>query len=195
MRADLATVQFLAEQKANVNGQNEKGATPLHLLMEAMPVHGLATGLQMDMLKLLLKSGADVSIKDNTSGSTPIHLGVTRNKAVLETILSLIHGSASMFIFSCTLILILTPTDPPLSAIDDEGRSPLWCALMAGKLDVAKRLVEAGADVNEAGNDSPPLLIRAITMKRDDLVSECNSQCKLHHVGIKVNNSTGKISS
>lgn len=60
----------------------------------------------------------------------------------------------------------------PLTVLDKEGRSPLWCALLAGKFDSAKLLLDAGADVNEKGNGEnaqPPLLIRAIQLKRDDI--------------------------
>lgn len=53
--------------------------------------------------------------------------------------------------------------------LDKEGRSPLWCALLAGKFDSAKILLDAGADVNEKSADGEPLLVRAIMSKRDDI--------------------------
>jgi ankyrin repeat protein len=54
--------------------------------------------------------------------------------------------------------------------LDQEGRSPLWCALTAGKLEAAQSLVNAGADVNEFSETQEPLLIRSINLKRDDIV-------------------------
>lgn len=57
----------------------------------------------------------------------------------------------------------------PLNALDQEGRSALWVALLAGKLDIARLLVDAGADVDECDTVEAPL-IRAIRAKRDDIV-------------------------
>lgn len=54
--------------------------------------------------------------------------------------------------------------------LDQEGRSPLWCALTAGKLEAAQSLVTAGANVNEKSGDQESLLIRSINLKRDDIV-------------------------
>lgn len=57
----------------------------------------------------------------------------------------------------------------PLNVFDKEGRSPLWCVLLAGKFDSAKLLLTVGADVNEKTDTGIPLLIRAIQAKRDDI--------------------------
>lgn len=53
--------------------------------------------------------------------------------------------------------------------MDKEGRSPLWCALLAGKFESSKLLLNSGADVNEKSESGIPLLIRAIQAKRDDI--------------------------
>lgn len=57
----------------------------------------------------------------------------------------------------------------PLSVLDNENRSPLWCACLAAKFDSAKILLEAGADVNEKLAEGKQLLIRAIEAQRDDI--------------------------
>ena len=59
----------------------------------------------------------------------------------------------------------------------------MWSALTAGKLEAAQSLVNAGADVNEAGGEQDPLLIRAINLKRDDIVqfllqNRCDNNAK-----------------
>jgi ankyrin repeat protein len=46
--------------------------------------------------------------------------------------------------------------------VDEKGRSPLWHAACAGDSDEVDRLLEAGADVNQATQDgATPLLIAA----------------------------------
>lgn len=58
----------------------------------------------------------------------------------------------------------------PLEVLDQEGKTPLWSALTAGKMEAAQSLVHAGADVNEINGEQEPLLIRSINLKRDDIV-------------------------
>ncbi|KAI1731590.1 ankyrin repeats (3 copies) domain-containing protein [Ditylenchus destructor] len=155
--SNFAAIQFLAIRGADVNRTDSNGSTPLHLFLNALPPHGEISPTQMDILKVLLKSGADPTLKETSSGSTPIHFAVGRGKGVLKLLLESYSSDK----------------DLPLSVLDKEGRSPLWCALLAGNFDSAKMLLDAGADVNEKSNgpnnEQQPLLIRAIEAKRDDI--------------------------
>jgi ankyrin repeat protein len=74
-------------------------------------------------LKVLLKSGGDACLVDDASGQTAIHFAVQRDQVVLSCILEATSGKL------------------PLDVLDQEGRSPLWCALTAGKLEAAQSLV------------------------------------------------------
>ncbi|KAI1717947.1 ankyrin repeats (3 copies) domain-containing protein [Ditylenchus destructor] len=169
--SNFAAIQFLAIRGADVNRTDSNGSTPLHLFLNALPPHGEISPTQMDILKVLLKSGADPTLKETSSGlsftisqvyftilgSTPIHFAVGRGRGVLKLLLESYSSDK----------------DLPLSVLDKEGRSPLWCALLAGNFDSAKMLLDAGADVNEKSNgpnnEQQPLLIRAIEAKRDDI--------------------------
>uniref|UniRef100_A0A915DVL8 Ankyrin repeat and FYVE domain-containing protein 1 n=1 Tax=Ditylenchus dipsaci TaxID=166011 RepID=A0A915DVL8_9BILA len=141
--SNFAAIQFLAKHGADVNKPNSNGSTPLHLFLHSLPAHGEISPTHLDILTILLKSGADPIQRETSSG-----------------------------VFQSPKLEQGKGQGLPLSVLDKEGRSPLWCSLLAGKFDTAKLLLDAGADVNEKStqeNSQPPLLIRAIQAKRDDI--------------------------
>ncbi|KAI6182263.1 hypothetical protein M3Y97_00361200 [Aphelenchoides bicaudatus] len=162
---DFSVIQFLSRHKIGVNVKNKKGTSALHSFLFNLPLHGRINDQQTDILKVMLKSGGDLALVDDASGQNLIHFAVHRDQTVLNCILQTTNGKL------------------PLDVLDQEGRSPLWSALTAGKLEAAQSLVNAGADVNEAGGEQDPLLIRAINLKRDDIVqfllqNRCDNNAK-----------------
>lgn len=95
----------------------------MHTFIFGLPLHGRIGEEQLDILKILFKFGGDFTIVDDASGQTVIHFAVQRDQAVLNCILQTTSGKL------------------PLDVLDQEGRSPLWCALIAGKLEAAQSLV------------------------------------------------------
>ncbi|KAI6179468.1 hypothetical protein M3Y98_00613900 [Aphelenchoides besseyi] len=153
LHGNFAAVQFLAKQKFDINKKNKKGSTVLHCFLSSLSSGGKIDDKQMDILKVLLKSGADPTIIEDETGFSALHFAVQRNQ--LEVLSCLLETSDQRL---------------PLNVLDQEGRSPLWCALIAGKFQAAKLLVDHGADVDEENDEQDVLLVRAIRLKRDDIV-------------------------
>uniref|UniRef100_A0A914YGV6 FYVE-type domain-containing protein n=1 Tax=Panagrolaimus superbus TaxID=310955 RepID=A0A914YGV6_9BILA len=149
---NFAVIQFLTSKSANVNIVDSSNATPLHTyLMKVIPSSGI-TEQHSDILKLLVKAGADLSIRETTSGLTPLHLAVQKDSKVLEVILE------------------AAPLGLPLGIVDDTGRTPFWAALEAAKFPAAQLLLRSGANINENTPQGTPILIKAIESKRDDII-------------------------
>jgi ankyrin repeat protein len=66
----LLLVKCLVRYKANVNDQNLKGETPLHLAHKP------------DVINFLLKNGATIDVRDH-SGSTPLHIAASKDALLL----------------------------------------------------------------------------------------------------------------
>ena len=66
-------ISFLVGRGAEVNSRNNKGETPLHILV---------TYMSEKLLVLFLKLGADVNAKDN-QGQTPLHMAVLFSRSDL----------------------------------------------------------------------------------------------------------------
>lgn len=69
-----------------------------------------------------------------------------------------------------TVRLLLCVAGQNLSVRDRDNQTPLWVSLTSGHFDVAKVLVQHGADINEVSNDQHALLLRAVQERRDDIV-------------------------
>lgn len=81
-----------------------QGSTALHVFMSSLPSHGEISGPQLDTLKILLKAGADPTLKESLTESTPLHFAVERDKNVLKILLELYSQGAYwtskvMFVF------------------------------------------------------------------------------------------------
>lgn len=98
-----------------------------------------------------MNAGADLSIKEKFSGLTPLHLAVQKD-AVLE------------------ILLQAVPNGLKLDVVDEIGRTPLWCALESNKYQSAQLLLKSGANINEKTPDGTPILIKAIQLRRDDII-------------------------
>ena len=149
---NFAVIQFLTTHSADVNSVNAANATPLHTyLMKTIQNLGMAEQ-QADILKLLVKAGADLSIREASSGFTPLHLAVQKDPKVLEVILE------------------SAPVGLPLAVADASGRTPFWAALESAKFPAAQMLLRSGANINENTPEGTPILIKAIESKRDDII-------------------------
>ncbi|VDM28408.1 unnamed protein product [Toxocara canis] len=142
--ANLLALQFLCANKANVNLRNKEGLSALHLSILVHDFNG-------DVLRLILKSGADVSVKTSQGGATALHLAVEKN-AGPEIVNIIAEGKQAL----------------PLSSVDSNEDTPLARASLNGFLEVAKTLLKAGADINEKDRNGVTLLLRAIAAKNDE---------------------------
>ncbi|VDK60661.1 unnamed protein product [Anisakis simplex] len=123
-----------------------QGLTALHLAVSQPE-------FQADILRLLLKSGADLTLKTPETGSTVFHLAV--EKECGDQILRIIAEERGKPL--------------PLSVTDANDETPFAKALLNGFVEAPRILLRAGgADVNEVDRNGVPLLLRAIAKKHDN---------------------------
>ena len=115
---------FLKKDNINVNAVDENGLSPLH--------YACQKGYR-DIVKLLIASGADVTLISNVS-ITPLHTAVlSGNKEIIQ---------------------LLTEAGADLNATDKRGKTPLIYAVEAKKAEAARYLMELGADSTVMDNEN-----------------------------------------
>ena len=155
-----------ADNRPNVNLKNEQGDTPLHLAV---------ANNHAKLVKALLKAGADISIK-NEQGKTPGELA--RNKqirALLETAAARREKEIALFpaIEAGDAEAIRKGMNEKLSpdAYSADGeRTLLTEAVSRNKPEIARLLVESGANVNLAPPDGQTALHLAATAGSTELI-------------------------
>ncbi len=99
----------------------------------------------LEMVKLLIKCGADANIK-NENGETVLICAIKkRNTDIVKYLIS--HGA-------------------DVNAKDNNGDTPLICAVKKKSISMVKHLIEHGADVNAKDNDGDTPLISLIKKKK-----------------------------
>jgi|GEM_PF-777012 len=116
----LQIAKLLIEKGADVNARDRYGWTPLHIAAG----HG-----NLEVVQLLVEKGADVNAKD-AQGRTPLHVAPVADVGHADVVEFLVGKSVDV------------------NARDRYGRTPLHYAAAAGRAEVAKLLLERGADVN-----------------------------------------------
>lgn len=127
--------QVLLEANANVNAVGRLGDS---VLSARCSITDTAHGDLASMCSLLLEHGARVNFSDATNGFTPLTnvlLGSGNQEAVALLIAH--QANVSHVISQSTLETLSTKT---------EGMSPLTIAARAGRADLIKLLLEAGAE-------------------------------------------------
>ncbi len=137
-------VKYLVEHGANVNAKYRKSAYPLKVAVdrksESMVKFLLENGADLhselllyasriganDIVKLLLKYGTDVNFRDNSTGNVALHYAVQLN--LQETVKLLVEHGADV------------------NAADDCGVTPLYIASERRYKNIAKYLIEHGAE-------------------------------------------------
>jgi ankyrin repeat protein len=195
-RDDLEMVDALLASGANVKAANRYGVQPLSLAAEngnaamidrllkagadpntAMPegetvlMTAARTG-KVDAIKTLLAHGATVNARDSFRGETALMWAAARNNA--DAIRMLIEFGADANIRT---------NNPPRAAVKNSdsgntfssapptGFTAFMFAVRAGKLDAAKALLEAGANVNDTVSDGESALVVAAANANWELAS------------------------
>lgn len=122
---DSADYLFGADQFVASPPSLRHGQPALHI--------ALKTG-NGDMVKLLLKNGADVARQDSSEGNTALHVATSSGREDLVRLL-LDHHSPP-------------PLGNNLEMANFLGQTPLFMAVQGDNEAVAKLLLDAGADIN-----------------------------------------------
>lgn len=153
---DVAQARRLIGKGADVNEVNTALGPPLKQAI----IKFADSDRVLDMVTLLLSSGAHVNGTGGIMGSTgcPLHCAVGRGDRVMQLLLS--HGAEVNATDSSGRtplhiaagghpgsIRVLVEAGADVNAADDEERTPLHIAV-AGRLESTQALLNAGADVN-----------------------------------------------
>jgi ankyrin repeat protein len=137
---NLTEIKNVLTQGAEINFRNNKGDTALYLA---------AHYNHPEIVQQLIDSGADINLTNN-EGETPLF--VASGKGHIEVIRSLLAARAD------------------LNITQNEGATALWWALSGDRndipltpqrIEIARLLIAAGANVNSATDGITPLLIAA----------------------------------
>ena len=136
--ADVQKVQESLNQGIDVNTKGPGDRTPLHFA---------ARGEQMDMVKLLLAEGADVGAKAE-GGITPLHAAIESGGKTDIAGLFLARG-------------VDVNTQVSMNVYDDfvVGGSALHMAVVLNHKDMAKLLIDNGADINAKFQMMGPMMM------------------------------------
>jgi len=146
-------VDFLLRHGADPNAKDIGGNTPLHIsAFEGHPatiILPLELGSRseepetyMRIAKLLIKSGADVNMKNN-GGRTPLHAAVLQNR--IDIVRLLLESGADPNA-RCRNLYLAPPDGGELALLPASEVTPLHMAANGGYEDLVKLLLESGAD-------------------------------------------------
>lgn len=154
LNGNSTIVDILLIGKANVNAENALGDTPLYCALNQGDLviakklidagadvntkcyyetilHLAARRNKLSLMKkLVLFPGVDLNVRDQY-GKTPLHTAIASNKDCLEVAKVLIGAS-----------------EIDLNIKDNVGKTPLHRAVDKGNFELAKILIDAGADAN-----------------------------------------------
>ncbi len=187
-------VEFLIEQKANLNAQDAEGNTPLHCAAE-QPYWYEKSSLQIS--NMLLESGADSNVK-NKQGMTPLHLAAKAGNAAMVKVLlkyserepknlrleTPMHLAAKHK--KTDVLLLLIEAGCNVNVQTDDLNTPLHYAVKKNRFCSVIALLEVSKSVNIKNFNGETALYIAARERYDDVV-ECFLERRLS-LGLEVNN-------
>ena len=180
----LGAAEYILGQEGGRMMVNIKGfdeCTALHLLMEN---DHLESPSGIEMVKLLLRCGADIRAKD-CRADTPAHISARRNdiNSMAEFIRAgydistqgangdtVLHVAASSMGVMMKYLLELEGGRSILNARNNEGRTPLHIAVRYGSRRNVKMLLRHGADAGVKDHDGETPLRIAVFQRQFSLV-------------------------
>jgi ankyrin repeat protein len=168
LRDILGRIQKLLDKGANVNEQDSKGETPLHLSAKK--------GFVEITHALLSVKGIDINVK-NKNDKTPLDL------AANEQIRILLQNSNSPPLHMAVLINDLSKVQELLknndiNKQDGRGETPLHLAVKKEFVEIVKELLKRNADVNVKNNNGKTPLDLATNLKIKGLFKFANVRNK-----------------
>lgn len=170
--SNTALIELLLKAGAKANSANPDGETALHLVARSGNVEAarllLAHGAKVDarekfgeqtplmwaaarrhpeMVELLASKGADVNARSAVRDYQRVATAESRAKFLDRGGFTPLIYAARENCGACVEVLLKHKADVDLP--DPAGVPPVSIAMMNGNWDIAKRLIEAGADVNQ----------------------------------------------
>lgn len=132
-KGPLSMVELLLEKGADINAREKHDETPLHWAAELG---------RLQVTEFLIAHGADINARP---GGTPLYVAL-RGAAPLQ--------SRDQYV---QVVKLLISKGADVTNADSRGETPLHIAASWRLLDVAKILIEKGANVNANGERGTPL--------------------------------------
>jgi ankyrin repeat protein len=143
----VGMVRLLLGRGADIEARNDKGFTPLHLVL--LSIH---EEVVEEMVDVLLDCGADAS-KTGPIGATPLIMAAGQGKtAAVKQLLRSLGGQG-------------------LDAQVDSGATAFWAACNMGHVDIARLLLLDGADHTIAHHDGTTPLMAAEDKGHEECVA------------------------
>uniref|UniRef100_A0A915Q5C5 Uncharacterized protein n=1 Tax=Setaria digitata TaxID=48799 RepID=A0A915Q5C5_9BILA len=152
---NLDALQFLCRHKVDVNKRTTEvyGVLPLQFAVDFKNVN-------MDLIQILIRSGADISLKIPDSCETLLHHIIEKENGDEILKICFENGGCNDVFFSSL--------ESALAVVDANGNTPIAKAISSGKFRSAELLIKAGADINEKDPKGMSLLMRVISNKLDN---------------------------
>ncbi|MCP5107370.1 MAG: hypothetical protein GY950_28545 [bacterium] len=152
--------RYLVRKGANVNVQIDSGHTPLHEAVFAG---------RKEIARFLVANGASAYLKDEL-GKQPMELAVEYRREEFYELLKPIHRAVVSGDIE-TINQWLTRDPRLINTRDETGKTPLYIAAQKGDLELARRLIAEGADVNMPDSKGISMLYR-VTRSGDKKMRE-----------------------
>jgi len=146
---------MLLDKGADTKAHDKQGETPLHLLAEASGAEQTITAC----FDLLVAKGADLNAKDG-GGRTPLHVAINSaaldleqpgvTPSDLDTEAKQYELAGIVLPRTGTVVGLLVAAKADLNARDDNGETPVVCAISQNLPMTAQYLLENGADAKPA---------------------------------------------